>query len=139
MPKSSMQSCTPRPAIWRRMYAVASGEATIALSVTSRRTRLGATARRRRIVSMRSMMSYCRSCTGERFTLTVTSARPRDCHSSICRQTRSSTQSPIGTISAVSSAMGMNVAGMTQPRTGCAQRSRASRPVMAPSAMRTTG
>ena len=139
MPKSSMQSCTPRPLIWRRMYAVASGEATIALSVTSRRIRRGATACRRRIVSMRSMMSYWRSCTGERFTFTVSSPVPRACHSSICEQTRSSTQSPIGTMSPVSSAMGMKLDGMTQPRSGCAHRSRASTLVVVPSLMRTTG
>ena len=118
---------------------MASGWAAMALSVTSSRSRRGSMAWRRMMVSMRSMMSYWRSCTGERFTFTVRSAMPRACHSSICEQTRSSTQSPIGTISDVSSAMGMNVDGITVPRAGWAQRSSASTFTVEPSLMRTTG
>jgi hypothetical protein len=48
------------------------------------------------------------------------------------RQALASTHSPIGTIRPVSSAMGMNSAGDTGPSSACFQRSRASKPQMAP-------
>ena len=42
------------------------------------------------------------------------------------------TQRPSGRISPLSSATGMKVAGGTDPRTGCVQRSSASKPRIAP-------
>ena len=50
------------------------------------------------------------------------------CHPPTCAHTVSSTQSPIGTISPVLSAIGMNSDGGTSPRSGCRHRMSASTP-----------
>ena len=55
------------------------------------------------------------------------------------RQASSSTNSPIGTISPVSSASGMNSPGATTPRSGCRQRTSASAATTSPSARRAIG
>jgi len=52
-------------------------------------------------------------------------------HDAASRQAVLSTQSPISRIAPVSSATGMNTAGEMLPRSGCFQRSKASKPVMA--------
>ena len=59
-------------------------------------------------------------------------AGPACCQATFCRQAVCSTHLPIGTISPVSSATGMNCIGATGPRSGCSQRSSASMPVMRP-------
>ena len=49
------------------------------------------------------------------------------------------TQAPMGTISPDCSARGMNSAGLTGPRSGCTQRSRASQPTGSPVPSDSTG
>ena len=66
------------------------------------------------------------NCTGDRLTATFM----RRGQFAASRQASRSTHSPIGTISPISSASGMNSAGDTRPRSGWFQRSSASKPVM---------
>ena len=54
------------------------------------------------------------------------------CHAAVCRQASARTQAPIGTMSPVSSAIGMNTSGGSGPCSGCCQRSSASVPTSAP-------
>lgn len=56
-----------------------------------------------------------------------------------CRVASRNTQSPIAWISPASSASGMNTAGLTSPRPGCAQRSSASTRWICPVAKSTMG
>jgi hypothetical protein len=76
---------------------------------------------------------------GERFTAIDTGRKPRRCHAMFCAHASFSTQRPIGTISPVSSASGMNCIGDTMPKSGCIQRSSASTPVICPVSVSTFG
>jgi hypothetical protein len=64
---------------------------------------------------------------------------PRRCQAAFCAQACFKTQRPIGTISPVSSASGMNCIGGSTPRSGCVQRNSASTPVICLLAMSTFG
>ena len=54
------------------------------------------------------------NCRAETLTLTAIGGRPASCQALFCRQASRSTQSPIGTIRPVSSAIGMNLLGGDQ-------------------------
>jgi hypothetical protein len=75
---------------------------------------------------------FLRSCRADRLTATGIADSPSSCHSRLCRQASFRTQSPITTISPVSSATGMNRAGGTIPSCGCRQRIKASAPMVCP-------
>jgi len=75
----------------------------------------------------------------ERLTETRIGAIPWARHSAFCLQASRRTHSPMGTISPVSSAIGMNCAGETSPKVGWFQRTSASIPFMAPESMSTRG
>ena len=68
----------------------------------------------------------------DRLTAILRCDQPVARHCTSWRQAVSSTHWPIGTISPVSSAMGMKSAGETSPRSGCCQRSKASTPAIWP-------
>jgi len=72
-------------------------------------------------------------------TVMRTDDSPARCHSPAAAHAVLSTQSPMGPISPVSSAMGMNRPGLTEPCTGCSHRSSASTPTIRPDDMSTCG
>ena len=78
--------------------------------------------------------SRCSSanCRGDRLTAIDTGRNPRRCQAMFCAQASFSTQRPIGTISPVSSASGMNCIGGSTPSSGWVQRNSASTPVICP-------
>ena len=61
----------------------------------------------------------------DKFTAILMSPGHEDASAHACRKT----QSPMGTMSPVSSAIGMNSEGRTKPRDGCLQRISASQPM----------
>ncbi len=61
------------------------------------------------------------------------------CQRLACRHASRSTKRPIATIIPVSSASGMNSAGMIVPRSGCSQRTSASAAAASPVASATIG
>ena len=80
---------------------------------------------RSRAAPSESTYSGLRSSRGAAFTLSR-GVSPSTCHSAAWRQSSSITHSPIGSISPLCSAAGMNAAGGTRPRDGSFQRRSAS-------------
>ncbi len=111
------------------------------LSVSSRRRHDGSRPLSPSTWMMTSTMSGCISCLLDRL---IDMDMPRAtswsaCHSTICRQASSMTQTPIGTIRPVSSATEMISPGRMSPRSGCCQRSSASKPTTRSVASAITG
>jgi hypothetical protein len=79
------------------------------------------------------------NCRAERFTATGGTARPWSSQARCCRHTARSVHSPSGSISAVSSASGMNCAGDTRPCCGWHQRTSAFAPITSPLCRLTCG
>ncbi|MPN57089.1 hypothetical protein SDC9_204783 [bioreactor metagenome] len=83
--------------------------------------------------------SGCSSCLDDRLIATYRSAMPLSSQALACWQALRRTRSPSGRMRPVSSAIGMNSAGETIPRSGCSQRTSASTPVILPPTVSTTG
>ena len=99
------------------------------VSVTSRVRWPGASAWRWSVSRTVSTSPGEANCSGDRFTAIDQPPWPASCHARSCAQARSSTQSPIGRISPLRSAIGMKVSGPSRPSSGCCQRSSASAPI----------
>ena len=99
------------------------------LSVSSSSSRPGARPVSPSTRSIMPIRSFCRNWRAERFTA-IRSPGCRACQACACAQASSSTHSPSGMMSPVSSAIGMNSAGDSTRRSGCGQRSSASAPSM---------
>ena len=81
----------------------------------------------------------CLNCRADRFTAILKGGSPSESQVANCRQAVFRTKSPIGRISPVSSAIGMNMSGGTRPRRGCCQRISASTPTTRPVVMSICG
>ena len=92
-----------------------------------------------RIPRMLSVRLSCVNCRHEMLTEILICANPASCQALACVQAFLSTHSPIGMISPVSSASGMNVSGRISPFCGCCQRIRASTPTILPVVVLTRG
>ena len=106
---------TPSAAIWSIASRASPAPSTITPSVTSSSTSVGSTPvswmrRRRRSTNDERDSWFAETLTAMR------SGRPSACHARAWRSASRSTHSPIGTISPVSSAMGMNSTGEMVPR-----------------------
>ena len=112
-------------------------EATSTPSVISRISASGGNPVSHSASSTVAPKSGSRSCRGD--TLTETTAPLARCHSATTRHDSRSTQVPIGTISPLSSATGMNSSGGTIRSPGGRQRSSASTPTIRSSASRISG
>ena len=86
---------------------------------------------------MSAMRPSSANCRADRFTATRMPDEPLRAPLPACAHAVRSTQRPIGTMSPVSSASGMNWSGATMPRSGWFQRSSASTPTMRPVPMST--
>ncbi len=135
VPKSSRANWTPRSQTRRSTAAASATSVTIAVSVTSRQSRSGASPLSPSAIFTSSTNIGSRSWTGETLTETTRSSD----HAAACRQARSSTQRPRSTISPVDSASGMNSSGGTAPSSASCQRASASTPTIDPFERSTTG
>ncbi len=75
----------------------------------------------------------------ERFTIKHKEGRPAACHALYCEQAVRITHSSIDLISQISSAMGINCFGLSNPSSGCRQRTRASAQTIFPVEISTWG
>ncbi|OPZ01700.1 MAG: hypothetical protein BWZ09_02662 [Alphaproteobacteria bacterium ADurb.BinA305] len=139
MPKSSSATLTPMRLIASTWRAPCSLSLIIALSVSSSSSWPGSMPVRSSTSRTRSGRRPPASWCAETFTATRTAGRPVSCQWRTWRQAVSSAQSPIATISSLSSATGMNSAGDTQPSAGLFQRSSASTVRTRPSRTHTIG
>ena len=98
------------------MSTACSTSSMIRLSVISRSKYLASSPLFRRALTTRATKLLSLNCRGDTFTQTVIGGRPASCQALFCRQASCSTQSPIGTIRPVSSAIGMKSIGGTTPR-----------------------
>ena len=123
MPKSSSAIRTPSSRSRCNVASVLSTLAMKMLSVISSSSRCGANP---------EVVSACRitagrlgvmNCLGDMFTATLRSSG----QAAAWRQDSRITHSPMGTMSPVSSASGMNSAGLIMPSSGCGQRISASK------------
>src|SRR5438034_1830669 len=83
--------------------------------------------------------SLCWNCRAETFTATDTEGSPAASQARIWPQASLNAHSPIGMISPVSSARGMNLAGDTEPKVEEFHRSKASAPARRPDWVSTLG
>jgi len=141
VPKSSIDNRTSNreSALRLRLTAglLASAVASVNSSTSWRRsTRAAASA-----LVVRSTNPASLNCRGDTFTCSI--AEPSSDESSTsersARAAVAMTQSPIGTIAPVSSAMSMNAGGVSTPRSGCRQRNNASMATTRPVWIETIG
>src|SRR5258708_31150850 len=122
---------TPNPRLFnsRTVVIATSGSLITVLSVTSRQMVSGSTPVLDTI-SLNSSASPDSNCRPETLTDTASPVPSREisAHLTAFTQACSNTQAPIGTISPVDSANGMNCNGGTVPFSGCCHRSNASTP-----------
>jgi hypothetical protein len=140
VPKSSIAIRTPCSCSAARLLVTCGSSVSSAVSVISTVSASAGTPRRASAPVTSSTNPAARTWWAE--TLTLTCGRAPDARSRQCARSasaRSRTQVPSGTMSPVSSAIGMNSDGGTVPRRGLNQRSSASNPVVAPLTRSTIG
>ena len=98
----------------------------IRLSVTSSSRYLPSKPLACNALATRAARFFSLNCRAETLTQTTIGGRPAFCQALFCRQASFSTQSPIGAISPVSSAIGMNFIGAMTPSLGWFHLTRAS-------------